>query len=102
VLFRGLTAAAVILLGLSLLAGWAPGILIGLPAVLYLGSLLWAPKRKCASCKGAKVHGDVLGSAGVRRCWMCGGHGEYARWGTIVLRRDVHAQIRAGRHGRNW
>jgi hypothetical protein len=86
----------------SLITGYVPGVLIGGGVLVYLLSLLIAPKRKCRSCTGAGVHGDPVGSSAIRRCWTCHGRKEYARLGTRLLRPKVYQGIQSGQHGRNW
>lgn len=97
---------AAVAAGVTLLVCWLTGnglgVLISAGVLLYLASLLIAPKRKCASCRGSGEHRDPLGSGGVRRCWRCGGRQRYSRWGTRLLRPGVHRQIRDGQHGRNY
>lgn len=100
--FGTVLAAALIAGTVCLVTGYLPGVAVCVLVLGYLASLLIAPKRKCRSCGGSRSHGDVMGSGGHRRCWTCGGRGEYSRWGTAVLRPGVHKQILAGKHGRNW
>jgi hypothetical protein len=83
------------------LAHFAAGIITCVIIGGYLVSLVVHPNRQCASCGGAKRHG-FAGSLNSRHCWRCHGHGEYPRLGVRLLRRDVIAGLRAGKHGRNW
>jgi|SRR5215831_2805754 len=86
---------------ICLLAHAVPGVVVCAGLDAYFASLVIWPMRACVSCHGRKRHGRE-NSANSRRCWTCKGHGEYPRWGVILLRRDVIARIKAGEHGRNF
>jgi len=83
------------------LAHVVAGAVIALIVLGYFISLVVHPNRQCISCGGSKRH-RAEGSLNSRHCWTCGGKGEYPRLGVKLLRRNVYAQVKAGKHGRNW
>jgi len=91
------TAVAVI----CALAGLAALAVIAVILDAYWISLVVHPSRQCISCGGSKRH-HAEGSLNSRRCWTCGGRGEYPRIGVKLFRRGVYDAIKAGKHGRNW
>jgi hypothetical protein len=101
-MLRALIPLAVLIGAICWAAHVVAGVVIAVALLAYFISLVAAPMRKCASCGGGKTHDDVMGSRAFRRCWTCKGHGDYARWGVIVFRRNVYKKIQAGEHGRNF
>ena len=97
-MIRVLNGLAAAVAAISLLAHFATGAIVAVIAAGYLGSLVVQPLRRCRSCHGRKTHGGL----NLRRCWTCGGRGQYPRWGTHLVRRDVVRGLAAGKHGRNW
>jgi hypothetical protein len=97
-MIRGLIGVSAAIALICLLAHFAAGVVVAGVAGGYLISLVVQPIRRCRSCHGHKTHGGL----NLRRCWTCGGKGQYPRWGTYLLRRDVVKALGEGKHGRNW
>jgi hypothetical protein len=68
----------------------------------YAGSLKLNPLWPCWRCKGAKRHYSKLFPRARRRCGACGGSGERARLGVRLFMSKTAADIKAGRHGKNY
>jgi hypothetical protein len=79
--------------------------LIGIAVILvvaYVLSLKLNPLWPCLWCKGAKRHYSTLFPRARRRCWFCKGTGEKPRLGVRLFMHGTYAEIKAGRHGKNF
>jgi rRNA maturation endonuclease Nob1 len=77
-------------------------LVIAIIVVAYAMSLRRNPLWPCWRCGGAKRLYSKLFPRAHRRCPACGGRGERARLGVRLFMRGTAADIRAGRHGKNY
>jgi hypothetical protein len=81
---------AVIAVGVYLLWAANPplGWVVGILAAWYLISCAVKPRWDCPLCGGRKHEGRAKGGRSFRLCTLCGGRGQFARWGGLIWRRN--------------